>query len=62
VSFSALDGPSEILSVDTTGTNIQASYDLATNTLSLQGLDSLQNYEMVLETLVYENQNSNNPL
>ena len=61
VSFSALDGPSEILSVDTTGTNIQASYDLATNTLSLQGFDSLQNYEMVLETLVYENQNSNNP-
>ena len=61
VSFDALDGPEEILGVNTTGTVVQAAYDPATNTLSLQGLDSLQNYETVLETLVYENQNSGNP-
>lgn len=50
-----LDAPSELLSVDTTGTNITAQYDPVTGTLQLTGVDSIENYEAVLQTLSYEN-------
>lgn len=50
------DGQAEILTVDTTGvTNIKVNYDLATNILTLSGVDSLANYQRVLRTVRYNN-------
>lgn len=54
----ARDGASEILTVDTTGTAITASYDATRNILSLTGVDSIQNYKQVLETVAYANTKS----
>ena len=50
-----LDGPAEEICVDTTGTNIMASYDSATGTLSLTGIETVENYQTVLRSLQYEN-------
>ncbi|ELS03899.1 putative calcium-binding protein,FG-GAP repeat protein [Xenococcus sp. PCC 7305] len=50
------DGIQEILSVDTTGTNIVASYDPTTATLSLTGNDFVGKYRNVLEKVTYNNQ------
>jgi cyclophilin family peptidyl-prolyl cis-trans isomerase len=50
-----LDGTSEILTVDTTGTNISSTYDAARGELSLTGVDPLENYQRVLRTLRYVN-------
>ncbi len=50
-----LDGANEILAADTTGTSIVASYDSATGVLTLDGTDSLANYQQVLQTVTYEN-------
>ena len=50
-----LDGVSEALSADTTGTSIVASYDSGTGVLSLSGLDTLTNYQQVLRTVTYDN-------
>ena len=50
------DGQAEILAADSAGvTNIKVSYDLATSTLSLSGVDSLANYQHVLRTVTYNN-------
>ncbi|WP_197529037.1 beta strand repeat-containing protein [Aeoliella mucimassa] len=51
----ASDGEDEVLSVDTTDTNISAEFDESTNTLTLTGADTLENYQKVLRTLTYEN-------
>ncbi|UUO06295.1 hypothetical protein M4951_23440 [Blastopirellula sp. J2-11] len=48
-----LDGDSELLAVNTTGTAITASY--LNGVLTLTGEDTLANYELVLRTLAYEN-------
>jgi len=48
-----LDGANEILSADTTGTLITASYVGAVLTLS--GTDSVANYQQVLRTIAYDN-------
>ncbi|WP_299660704.1 BspA family leucine-rich repeat surface protein [uncultured Psychromonas sp.] len=53
-----LDSNSETLSVDTTGTSINASYD--SGVLILSGPDSLANYQQVLRTVTYDN-NSQSP-
>jgi hypothetical protein len=45
----------DILTVDTTGTNILASYDDTTGILSLTGTDSAENYQQVLRSLQYYN-------
>ena len=45
----------EFLAVDTTGTNITASYDEATGVLTLSGDDSLASYQQVLQSLTYRN-------
>ena len=45
----------ESLSVDTTGTNITATYTAALGRLELTGADSIENYRAVLETLRYTN-------
>lgn len=45
----------EVLSVSTTGTSITANYDSTTGRLSLSGSDTVENYERVLRTLIYNN-------
>ncbi len=50
-----LDGASESLAADTTGTNVTASYNSATGVLSLTGDDTAGNYQQVLRTLIYNN-------
>ncbi len=50
-----LDGDSESLSVDTSGTSIDAAYDAVTSTLNLTNVDSVANYQQVLRTLIYAN-------
>lgn len=46
----------ESLSVDTGQTNISASYDTSRGRLELTGVASIEEYEDVLRTLMYENQ------
>jgi VCBS repeat-containing protein len=48
-----LDGANEILSADTTGTSIAASY--ANGVLTLSGSDSVAHYQQVLRSLRYQN-------
>jgi len=54
-----LDGKKEILSADTTGTSISASYDDMTGVLTLTGADSIANYQQVLRTVAYVNTSQN---
>ncbi len=54
-----LDGAAEILSADTTGTNISATYDSGTGVLTLIGSDTRDNYEQVLKTITYNNLSEN---
>ena len=61
VSLNALDGNLELLSVNTTGTDIQATYNSSTNVLSLSGMDTLENYAAVLESLTYEHTSLTDP-
>ena len=49
------DGTSELLAADTSGTGISAQYNANSNTLTLNGTDTLANYEQVLRSLTYEN-------
>lgn len=56
-----LDGESEILAVDTSNTAITASYD-ATGTLTLNGIDTVANYQQVLRTVSYNNTAENRDL
>ena len=49
-----LDGAAEILSADTTGTSIVASYDSGTGVLTLSGSDTVANYQQVLRTVTYD--------
>ncbi|MDV6033832.1 MAG: DUF4347 domain-containing protein [Phycisphaera sp. RhM] len=51
-----LDGVAESLLVDTSGTNIAASF--TGGTLTLSGVDSVANYQQVLRTLRYNNTSS----
>ena len=55
----AFDGVSELLAADTAGTAITASYDAATNVLTLSGTDTVENYELVLRAVTYDNTASN---
>ena len=50
-----LDGASEVLAANVSGTSISASYDVPTGVLTLSGTDSLANYQQVLRTLTYDN-------
>jgi len=49
------DVGAEILAADTGGTNIIASYDASSGTLTLSGEDTVANYQQVLRTLTYNN-------
>jgi hypothetical protein len=48
-----LDGASEVLAADTSGTSITASY--AAGVLTLSGSDTVSNYQQVLRTITYDN-------
>ncbi len=54
-----LDGADEILTADTSGTSILASYDSGTGVLSLTQTDTLANYQQVLRSVTYENLSDN---
>ncbi len=45
----------EFLSANTTGTNITATYNVATGTLELSGSDVIANYQQVLRSVTYNN-------
>ncbi|QTA93644.1 putative Ig domain-containing protein [Desulfonema magnum] len=49
----------DVLAVDTTGTNITASYDGANGTLTLTGRDTDDNYTNVLQKITFENTSEN---
>ena len=49
------DPLNETLHADTTGTSISSEYNVTTYTLVLNGMDSLDNYIIVLGTVTYEN-------
>ena len=50
-----LDGASEVLAANTSGTSITASYDSGTGVLSLTGSDTVAHYQQVLLTVSYHN-------
>ncbi|MEX2138898.1 MAG: tandem-95 repeat protein [Pirellulales bacterium] len=50
-----LDGTSEVLAADTSGTSIIASYDSVTGVLTLSGADTAAHYQQVLRTITYNN-------
>jgi autotransporter-associated beta strand protein len=49
----------DVLSVDTTGTAIGASYNSATETLTLSGTDTLADYESVLQQVTFASGSAN---
>ncbi|PZD73390.1 Leukotoxin [Acaryochloris thomasi RCC1774] len=55
----AINGAAEGLAVDTQGTNITASYDAETGTLTLTGEDTVTQYQQALRTLTYNNSVAN---
>jgi len=62
VSAGTFVGDGDVLGVSTgglTGTSITASYNAATETLTLSGLDTLANYEQVLEHVTFESTSAN---
>mgnify|MGYP001793229009 CR=1 FL=1 len=50
------DGPTEQLSARTLG-NITANYDASTGVLTLSGTDTIENYQRVLRSITYSNEN-----
>ncbi|MEQ8464997.1 DUF4347 domain-containing protein [Coleofasciculus sp. E1-EBD-02] len=50
-----LDGADEVLTANTSGTNITAQYNANTGMLSLAGVDTVANYQQVLGTVTYTN-------
>ncbi|MCT7958467.1 hypothetical protein [Laspinema palackyanum] len=53
-----LDGSAESLGATTTGTNITASYNSVSGILTLSGTDTVANYQQVLRSVTYNNNNS----
>ncbi len=47
------NGAKEILAANTSGTNIEASFSSANGALTLEGADTIANYEKVLRTVTY---------
>ncbi|MBA2115440.1 putative Ig domain-containing protein [Bremerella alba] len=50
-----IDTDDEFLAVDISGTSIIQLYDASTGILTLSGIETLANYQLVLSTLVYNN-------
>src|SRR5262249_11529747 len=53
VTGGAFAGDGDVLAVNTTGTTITASYNSATETLTLTGSDTVAHYQQVLDSLVF---------
>ncbi|HWT01940.1 MAG TPA: Calx-beta domain-containing protein [Pyrinomonadaceae bacterium] len=49
------DGAAEVMAADTSGTNITAAYNPATGELTLNGPDTVANFQKVLRTVTYAN-------
>ena len=47
------NGAKEILAANTSGTNIEASFSSANGALTLEGADTIANYEKVMRTVTY---------
>ena len=54
-----MNGASEVLAANTAGTSITANYDSGTGILTLQGADTVANYQQVLRTVTYNNTSQN---
>jgi len=54
-----LDGISEVLAADTSGTSIVANYSPGTGVLLLSGSHSVDDYQQVLRTVTYDNASEN---
>src|SRR5262249_15519849 len=52
-------GDGDVLTVDTSGTSIAASYDSASETLTLTGGDTLADYQTVLRSITYQTSSQN---
>ncbi|MFW6332749.1 MAG: DUF4347 domain-containing protein, partial [Thermodesulfobacteriota bacterium] len=50
-------GNGDVLNFNADGTNISGNYNPSTGTLLLSGVDSIQNYQQVLNTITYSNSN-----
>ncbi len=50
-----IDGPSEVLAVNTSGTSLSASYNGASGVLTLTGLATAAEYQQVIRTTTYTN-------
>ena len=61
VYFIALDGAEEVLMANVSNTSITSTYDATSNTLTLQGEDSILNYMNVLISLSYEHLSTSDP-
>ena len=59
VSAGSFAGANNVLAADTTGTSIIASYDPATETLTLSGSDLLANYQQVLASVTFDTTDTN---
>ncbi|MEM7119265.1 MAG: tandem-95 repeat protein [Chloroflexota bacterium] len=53
------DGNAETLDADNSDTAINIDYDIASSTLTLFGLDTIENYQKVLRTVTYHNASTN---
>ena len=61
ITFNIFDLGAEILSVDTSNTNITSLYNNVTGVLMLMGEDTLANYDAVFQSLSYEHTNMRDP-
>jgi hypothetical protein len=55
----AFAGDGDVLAADTTGTSITASYNAATETLTLSGVDTLADYQSVLDSVTFVDSSDN---
>ncbi len=55
----AFPGDGDMLAGDTAGTSITASYDAATETLTLSGTDTLAHYQSVLDSVTFDSTSPN---
>ena len=53
------NGDDDVLSATTTGTSISASYDSSTETLTLSGVDTLADYQAVLQSVAFTTTSTN---
>jgi hypothetical protein len=52
-------GDGDVLTASTAGTSVTASYNAATETLALSGVDTLAHYQQVLDTVTFQSSSQN---